>query len=129
MIRRPPRSTRTDTLFPYTTLFRSRCEDVALAAQRLLAAIGRHPRARTLAVAREIVEVEDADILVRLEVINLEGADLGIEDRDRARILLETEVVKLPRRPEHALGQLVELPVWLHLASIEVVFRDRKSGV
>src|SRR3546814_1943203 len=25
MIRRPPRSTRTDTLFPYTTLFRSCC--------------------------------------------------------------------------------------------------------
>src|SRR3546814_19153954 len=29
MIRRPPRSTRTDTLFPYTTLFRSR-EPLAL---------------------------------------------------------------------------------------------------
>src|SRR3546814_9116200 len=28
MIRRPPRSTRTDTLFPYTTLFRS-CQDCA----------------------------------------------------------------------------------------------------
>src|SRR3546814_2812112 len=27
MIRRPPRSTRTDTLFPYTTLFRSDRED------------------------------------------------------------------------------------------------------
>src|SRR3546814_19429727 len=27
MIRRPPRSTRTDTLFPYTTLFRSRVRD------------------------------------------------------------------------------------------------------
>src|SRR3546814_5653215 len=27
MIRRPPRSTRTDTLFPYTTLFRSAEED------------------------------------------------------------------------------------------------------
>src|SRR3546814_4580664 len=26
MIRRPPRSTRTDTLFPYTTLFRSPCQ-------------------------------------------------------------------------------------------------------
>src|SRR3546814_17969193 len=26
MIRRPPRSTRTDTLFPYTTLFRSSLE-------------------------------------------------------------------------------------------------------
>src|SRR3546814_15421892 len=28
MIRRPPRSTRTDTLFPYTTLFRSRTSAV-----------------------------------------------------------------------------------------------------
>src|SRR3546814_5603190 len=28
MLRRPPRSTRTDTLFPYTTLFRSRQEEV-----------------------------------------------------------------------------------------------------
>src|SRR3546814_1688797 len=27
MIRRPPRSTRTDTLFPYTTLFRSNLHD------------------------------------------------------------------------------------------------------
>src|SRR3546814_6885233 len=31
MIRRPPRSTRTDTLFPYTTLFRS--DDDALGLQ------------------------------------------------------------------------------------------------
>src|SRR3546814_1439786 len=30
MIRRPPRSTRTDTLFPYTTLFRSRRSSAAL---------------------------------------------------------------------------------------------------
>src|SRR3546814_5522911 len=29
MIRRPPRSTRTDTLFPYTTLFRSICLSAA----------------------------------------------------------------------------------------------------
>src|SRR3546814_17501106 len=29
MIRRPPRSTRTDTLFPYTTLFRSEPEERA----------------------------------------------------------------------------------------------------
>src|SRR3546814_3454021 len=28
MIRRPPRSTRTDTLFPYTTLFRSGAADM-----------------------------------------------------------------------------------------------------
>src|SRR3546814_6478622 len=30
MIRRPPRSTRTDTLFPYTTLFRSTAKAIAL---------------------------------------------------------------------------------------------------
>src|SRR3546814_2870614 len=30
MIRRPPRSTRTDTLFPYTTLFRSHGTSVGL---------------------------------------------------------------------------------------------------
>src|SRR3546814_4285124 len=35
MIRRPPRSTRTDTLFPYTTLFRSRRDPP-----------GGHPRSR-----------------------------------------------------------------------------------
>src|SRR3546814_2016847 len=41
MIRRPPRSTRTDTLFPYTTLFRSwkhrqkpQCGKIALPALR-----------------------------------------------------------------------------------------------
>src|SRR3546814_7089528 len=38
MIRRPPRSTRTDTLFPYTTLFRSQLSagggDLAVAVQQ-----------------------------------------------------------------------------------------------
>src|SRR3546814_8064147 len=34
MIRRPPRSTRTDTLFPYTTLFRSEAECAARAQAR-----------------------------------------------------------------------------------------------
>src|SRR3546814_19335639 len=32
MIRRPPRSTRTDTLFPYTTLFRSLAHGLLLGA-------------------------------------------------------------------------------------------------
>src|SRR3546814_9744266 len=32
MIRRPPRSTRTDTLFPYTTLFRSAPADIGTMA-------------------------------------------------------------------------------------------------
>src|SRR3546814_10540983 len=35
MIRRPPRSTRTDTLFPYTTLFRSDAALTQASEQRL----------------------------------------------------------------------------------------------
>src|SRR3546814_10746787 len=35
MIRRPPRSTRTDTLFPYTTLFRS-CIPMRMVGQKQL---------------------------------------------------------------------------------------------
>src|SRR3546814_1566762 len=35
MIRRPPRSTRTDTPFPYTTLFRSRAQATARAGDAL----------------------------------------------------------------------------------------------
>src|SRR3546814_4722030 len=45
MIRRPPRSTRTDTLFPYTTLFRSQPLEPALTALAALDA-ARMPRYR-----------------------------------------------------------------------------------
>src|SRR3546814_5565182 len=39
MIRRPPRSTRTDTLFPYTTLFRSTVLTALLESRPLVADI------------------------------------------------------------------------------------------
>src|SRR3546814_10537985 len=35
MIRRPPRSTRTDTLFPYTTLFRSHARSRPFSTQEI----------------------------------------------------------------------------------------------
>src|SRR3546814_11002025 len=84
MIRRPPRSTRTDTLFPYTTLFRSheigrvRYEPVtdneALAAfQRLCRLEGIIPAlesAHALAAAERIVPTLDKDKIV---VVNLSG--------------------------------------------------------
>src|SRR3546814_8597258 len=40
MIRRPPRSTRTDTLFPYTTLFRSRVRSHGEGGSKLYPAFG-----------------------------------------------------------------------------------------
>src|SRR3546814_14996824 len=48
MIRRPPRSTRTDTLFPYTTLCRSHPgEDLhdGVSYERFLEKVDNHPRA------------------------------------------------------------------------------------
>src|SRR3546814_6425967 len=50
MIRRPPRSTRTDTLFPYTTLFRSLRLGDRRAARPLGAEVELEPRHREGAV-------------------------------------------------------------------------------
>src|SRR3546814_4042441 len=46
MIRRPPRSTRTDTLFPYTTLFRSRGEQGGQQGERPITEMNRRPGQR-----------------------------------------------------------------------------------
>src|SRR3546814_8509205 len=42
MIRRPPRSTRTDTLFPYPTLFRSKERDVVTIERGPAVTFNRH---------------------------------------------------------------------------------------
>src|SRR3546814_17648977 len=50
MIRRPPRSTRTDTLFPYTTLFRSAdlAEQIRLEADEMIRSIAEECGVRDL---------------------------------------------------------------------------------
>src|SRR3546814_15739127 len=66
MIRRPPTSTRTDTLFPYTTLFRSQAPADQLLHDLVGAAIdARHPRPAPgtrdrifVHIARAAVELE-----------------------------------------------------------------------
>src|SRR3546814_5461111 len=54
MIRRPPRSTRTDTLFPYTTLFRSHADVVGEQHRALL---GEHRPGNGLAQRRAGVQL------------------------------------------------------------------------
>src|SRR3546814_14484976 len=61
MIRRPPRSTRTDTLFPYTTLFRSAILDRAsasLPARSRTGLIGRNGAGKSTLMKAMIGQIE-----------------------------------------------------------------------
>src|SRR3546814_2812353 len=66
MIRRPPRSTRTDTLFPYTTLFRS------LAAQQRRPV---EPDADGAPAHGRVVLVAAAPVGQQLVAAHIEGAE------------------------------------------------------
>src|SRR3546814_17377124 len=72
MIRRPPRSTRTDTLFPYTTLFRSS---------------RRRPCVRTVAARGAAFERLQAQVGVALDLVGALGdaLDLMVEFLDPPR--------------------------------------------
>src|SRR3546814_2114992 len=59
MIRRPPRSTRTDTLFPYTTLFRS-ISAVVVSMTGILWAPRAVERSAVQAAVSEVAEYTDA---------------------------------------------------------------------
>src|SRR3546814_19481085 len=75
MIRRPPRSTRTDTLFPYTTLFRSVAGEQRVADQvrdAVAAVPGHRDHARADAANREFLAVLEQVVelrTVRREVV------------------------------------------------------------
>src|SRR3546814_18285360 len=88
MIRRPPRSTRTDTLFPYTTLFRS--PEVVGPAGRCIGVDAAGPTVVVMRAAvydetgppdvLHLAEVPDpvltpTGVLIRVEAIRIEGGD------------------------------------------------------
>src|SRR3546814_4717780 len=67
MIRRPPCTQRTDTLFPYTTLFRSRQDDQAAKACARMAQSQSHVISCLLAAPdRRMVERKCAESVARL---------------------------------------------------------------
>src|SRR3546814_9528520 len=78
MIRRPPRSTRTDTLFPYTTLFRSP-PDLETRVAILLAKADQNKVALPKEVALFVAQ------RVRSNVRELEGALLRLSASSRLR--------------------------------------------
>src|SRR3546814_9303788 len=63
MIRRPPRSTRTDTLFPYTTLFRSAQHGDEREVERTLA----DQLAQRIGVGLGAFEIRFHDVVVLLD--------------------------------------------------------------
>src|SRR3546814_19219100 len=68
MIRRPPRSTRTDTLFPYTTLFRSEVMPAGTADFPTSESAARSPLAQRLFAVPEVAAVFlGADFVTRSE--------------------------------------------------------------
>src|SRR3546814_9993981 len=85
MIRRPPRSTRTDTLFPYTTLFRSAApaDNVAIEAAIADGRVGR--RHHDLALVAEEPERAFAGLqnvgLLRRELEGNEARTLAVVGR------------------------------------------------
>src|SRR3546814_16570590 len=93
MIRRPPRSTRTDTLFPYTTLFRS------------LAVPEQEPH-RHLLHAGEAVEDHGLDVALA----PVEHVEAVVHLLDRLR--RDHGNVVGPRRPEP--GPRPTLPAHVH---------------
>src|SRR3546814_1211574 len=66
MIRRPPRSTRTDTLFPYTTLFRSNADRHSAVAARRTRAAYRGRRRAILRGSRSEEHTSELQSLMRI---------------------------------------------------------------
>src|SRR3546814_19944417 len=99
MIRRPPRSTRTDTLFPYTTLFRS-----AMSAERMLSRF--LPADRVSEIMTEIRGPAGRTTWEKLSNVN----EQVLANYLRAEYPQTVAVVMSQPRPDHAAKVLPPLP-------------------
>src|SRR6056297_1321114 len=102
MIRRPPRSTRTDTLFPYTTLFRS---DLDAARARIGAVEGGAATPDTFLV------VEHLETLLEARIATIEDEAVRRDHRGRPEVLPVGPVDRAgggAGRTQDALGGVIE---------------------
>src|SRR3546814_13965108 len=127
MIRRPPRSTRTDTLFPYTTLFRS--------DQALVAALGRGHQA--VAGGRGVAGLDAVD--GRVAPQQQVAVALGDRaDREFLDLVVAVGLGKIPRKRAAKQGQVARAGIVAvggpaggvdEVGVIQAQLLDRKSGV
>src|SRR3546814_5076406 len=113
MIRRPPRSTRTDTLFPYTTLFRS-----VVGLQRVVQ--------QCVAVAVGLALEED--VALRIQDLQLDAADrTAVAQRGRVHVQLVLVGARVQADvadgEERSLEPIIEVAGTRHPREIQ----DRKS--
>src|SRR3546814_8963282 len=112
LIRRPPRSTRTDTLFPYTTLFRSdrpvwRCaDDLRIGVARPAGQFGLRLGDLGFDVAATVGEFGPEP--ARLEPLRRPCAPRGDPGTDRARERVDAIVEQIEDR-EPVLGEIEEI--------------------
>src|SRR3546814_5491228 len=110
MIRRPPRSKRTDTLFPYTTLFRSRGLEDGLQHQRVALIAPPHGaglvrgRYQPAAVVERAEQCREAG--ARIEMRHAQPVDRAVPADERAGegvadqgVVLDRELVGLRHQP------------------------------
>src|SRR3546814_9967179 len=97
MIRRPPRSTRTDTLFPYTTLFRS----IGIARIQCVEPAAVEFGERGLRLQRPAYSARSAVRVDEAERVDRVVAAVGEAGRDRARAHQRTERARFRRSEEH----------------------------
>src|SRR3546814_17116961 len=95
MVRRPPRSTRTDTLFPYTTRFRSMSSKTVLLLKEIEIAIQRLPNGGGLplpayasdgAAGMDVVAAETLTLRPGARHAVATGFAMAIPDRKSTRL-------------------------------------------
>src|SRR3546814_7333808 len=81
MIRRPPRSTRTDTLFPYTTLFRSQIAHEGFSHQRQVDQHAEDPHQFTRLLVRTVEQATEHMLIDHDEECRSAGGVQQTQDR------------------------------------------------
>src|SRR3546814_5747721 len=100
MIRRPPRSTRTDTLFPYTTLFRSAEVEIVGQVGTRLPILAVHDQQLLIeAAADEVGGIGDVEIDegLRRPAIG-RGFELDVAHRRACRGIIDVDEVRGDRK-------------------------------
>src|SRR3546814_6779089 len=129
MIRRPPRSTRTDTLCPYTTLFRSLAFTYDYALRPELAPIALATQSERNRVVSRMLHVNESsgDLLNKLEAVRVLCQETGCAQRYLAHDALNG-IAQVSARIDDAKGTTEHRARFeAYLARVQDEDLDRKS--